>query len=43
MLRSMDPEAMKLPVGSNLAANISPEWPVSSITGACRPLVRGAF
>lgn len=38
----MDPEAMKLPVGSNLAAKTSPEWPESSITGACNPLVRGA-
>ena len=42
MDRSMDPEAMRLPVGSNLAAKISPEWPDSSITGAWRALVRGA-
>ena len=39
----MDPEAIKFPVGSNLAAKISPECPESSITGACNPLVRGAY
>lgn len=43
MLLSIEPEAMRLPVGSNLAAKISPEWPVNSITGAWRPLVRGAL
>lgn len=39
---SIDPDAIRLPVGSNLAAKISPECPESSITGACNPLVRGA-
>lgn len=34
MLRSMEPEAIKLPVGSNLAEKISPECPDNSITGA---------
>lgn len=43
MLLSIDPDAIRLPVGSNLAAKISPEWPVSSITGDCRPLVRGTY
>lgn len=42
MVRSMEPEAIRLPVGSNLAAKISPEWPDSSMTGAWRLLVRGA-
>ena len=41
MLLSMDPDAIKLPVGSNFAVKISPVCPESSITGACRPLVRG--
>jgi len=40
---SIDPEAIRFPVGSNLAAKISPECPDSSITGACNPLVRGAY
>ncbi len=40
---SIDPEAIKFPVGSNLAAKISPECPESSIKGACNPLVRGAY
>lgn len=40
---SIDPEAIRFPVGSNLAAKISPECPDSSITGACSPLVRGAY
>lgn len=43
MLRSMDPEAMRLPLGSNFAEKISPECPDSSITGAWRPLVRGVY
>ena len=30
-----------MPSGLNLAMKTSPEWPVSSITGACNPLVRG--
>lgn len=34
MLRSMDPEAIRFPLGSNLAVKISPECPDSSITGA---------
>lgn len=40
---SIDPEAMNCPVGSNRAANISPECPVNSITGDCRALVRGPY
>lgn len=43
MLLSIDPEAIKFPVGSNLAANISPECPVNSMTGAFNPLVRGLY
>jgi hypothetical protein len=39
----MDPEAIRLPEWSNLTAKISPECPDNSITGACRPLVRGAY
>lgn len=39
ILLSMDPDAIKLPVGSNLAEKISPEWPLSSISGASRLLV----
>ena len=39
----MDPEAMYWPVGSNLAAKTSPEWPVSSMTGDCSALVRGPY
>lgn len=42
MVRSIPAEAIRLPVGSNFAEKISPECPVSSITGAWRPLVRGA-
>lgn len=42
MLLSIDPDAIRLPVRSNLAVNISPEWPDSSITGACSALVLGA-
>lgn len=38
----MDPDAIRFPDGSNLAEKISPECPESSITGAWRPLVRGA-
>ena len=40
---SIEPDAIKLPVGSNLAVKISPSCPESSITGAKRPLVRGAY
>ena len=43
MDRSMEPEAMYCPVGSNLAAKISPEWPVNSITGDCSALVREPY
>lgn len=43
ILLSIEPEAIKLPVGSNLAAKISPECPVNSMTGACSPLVRGPY
>lgn len=39
----MDPEAMRFPVGSNLAEKISPECPDSSITGACSALVLGVY
>ncbi len=42
ILLSIDPEAIRCPAGSNLAENISPECPVSSMTGAWSPLVRGA-
>lgn len=43
MVLSIDPDAINVPVGSNLAAKISPECPESSINGACRSLVRGAY
>ncbi len=43
MVLSIDPDAIRFPVGSNLAAKISPECPESSITGAWRSLVRGAY
>jgi hypothetical protein len=43
MDRSIDPEAMYWPVGSNLAAKTSPEWPVSSITGDCSALLRAPY
>lgn len=39
----MDPEAISWPAGSNFAEKISPECPVSSITGAWSPLVLGAY
>jgi len=38
---SKEPDAIRLPVGSNLAEKISPEWPDSSMTGAWIPLVLG--
>jgi hypothetical protein len=41
MLLSMDPDAIKLPVGSNLAVKISPVCPDSSMTGACNAVVLG--
>lgn len=41
--RSMDPEAMNWPVGSNRAANTSPVWPVNSITGDRRELARPPY
>jgi hypothetical protein len=40
---SIDPDAIRFPVGSNLAVKISPECPDSSINGACNALVRGAY
>lgn len=43
ILLSIDPDAIRLPVGSNLAAKISPECPVSSITGASSALVLGVY
>jgi hypothetical protein len=43
MERSMEPEAMYCPVGSNRAAKTSPEWPVNSITGDCSALVRDPY
>lgn len=39
---SIDPDAIRFPVGSNLAVKISPECPDNSINGACNELVRGA-
>lgn len=39
MLLSIEPDAIKFPVGSNLAVKISPVCPDSSITGACNALV----
>lgn len=42
ILLSIEPDAMRFPVGSNLAAKISPECPDSSITGAWSALVLGA-
>src|SRR4051812_34289286 len=41
--RSIDPEATKAPVGSNLATKTSPACPVSSMIGAWRPPTRGTF
>jgi len=41
MVLSMEPDAIRLPVGSNLAVKISPECPDNSIKGACRLLVLG--
>ena len=38
MERSMEPEAMRSPTGSKRQAKTSPEWPASSIMGACSPL-----
>jgi hypothetical protein len=34
---------MYCPVASNRAANTSPEWPVSSITGDCSALLREPY
>ncbi len=42
-MRSIDPDAIRFPDGSNLAEKISPVCPDSSITGALSPLVRGAY
>jgi hypothetical protein len=41
--RSMEPEAIFCPVGSNRAAKTSPEWPVNSMTGDCSALVREPY